>query len=87
MVLYEADRGLRPVAATRPGAFPPATLLGADRQHQGFDALDRGLALTRSEHGSGFFYIYLPHLDYAAQKPGPTSPSLGPRTVAANSTT
>ena len=74
VVLHQANRAVRR-AARRAGAFSAATLLGADRQHQ-IERLDRrfGRRTPLVPWQPDFFYIYLPHLDYAAQKNGPDSP-------------
>ena len=62
----ELRRRARPLSA--------AALLGADGEHQ-VDGLDRRRRPIRAAERfrPNLFYIYLPHLDYAAQKYGPDS--------------
>ena len=73
VVLHEADRDVRH-AARHAGAFSAAAFLGTAVEHQ-----EHGLDLPTRPPGRhaqsrpNFFYIYLPHLDYAAQKFGPDS--------------
>ena len=75
LVLHAAGGALRH-AARRAGAFPAATLLGPAGQHP-LDRLDRrlGRRCAAEQWQPDFFYIYLPHLDYAAQRTGPDSPA------------
>ena len=73
LVLHAADRTVWR-AARRAGAFSAAAFLGPAGQYP-LDRLDRRFGRPSGERERpNFFYIYLPHLDYAAQKFGPDSP-------------
>ena len=61
-------------AARRARAFPAAAFLGAAGQHpvHPLDSWTRPCYAAR-QYRPRFFYIYVPHLEYAAQKLGPHS--------------
>ena len=55
------------------GALPPDELLGAHGRHSGQPWIADSAVLAAEEGQPDFFYIYLPQLDYAAQRSGPDS--------------
>jgi predicted AlkP superfamily pyrophosphatase or phosphodiesterase len=56
------------------GHFPLKHFWGPLANIQSTDWICRSAAFA-AEHRPNFFYIYLPHLDYAGQKSGPDSPA------------
>ena len=74
VVLHQADRDVRR-AARHAGPFSAAAFLGAAGEHSSSSRVDLPTrpAWAAQQSQPDFFYIYLPHLDYAAQKSGPDS--------------
>jgi predicted AlkP superfamily pyrophosphatase or phosphodiesterase len=57
------------------GHFPLMHFWGPLANIKSTDWICRSAAIAAAKHRPNFFYIYLPHLDYAAQKSGPDSPA------------
>jgi predicted AlkP superfamily pyrophosphatase or phosphodiesterase len=57
------------------GHFPLKHFWGPLANIQSTDWIARSAAIAAQRWQPSFFYIYLPHLDYAAQKAGPDSPA------------